>query len=279
MVASAASSLATTQPRSSRPRTSGRMPCGSRAAYSAFSSIQTKENAPRSCGSTSRARSSSVLSGWCASSVVTRPVSLVDDSGVRSCSSSSSGGAGRSATSPASSWVLIRLPLWPERDRAAAGGLERRLGVLPGAGAGRGVARVADGEVALERGQRGLVEDLGDQAHVLVDQDLAAVADRDAGRLLAAVLQGVEAEVGELRDVLAGGPDPEDAARVLRSLVVGVEGGGQPAVAPLARAAGVRHALECRGRRRDHPAGVSRSGTDVTRCDTNPPRRPAIHVP
>ena len=38
----AAVSLATTQPRSSRPSTSGRMPCGSRAAYSVPSSIQTK---------------------------------------------------------------------------------------------------------------------------------------------------------------------------------------------------------------------------------------------
>ena len=90
---------------------------------------------------------------------------------------------------------------------------------------------MADREVALERGQRGLVEDLRDQAHVLVDQDLAAVADRDAGRLLAAVLQGVEAEVGQLGDVLAGGPDPEDAAGVLGSLVVGVERRRQPAVA------------------------------------------------
>ena len=38
----AAVSLATTQPRSSRPSTSGRMPWGSRAAYSVDSSIQTK---------------------------------------------------------------------------------------------------------------------------------------------------------------------------------------------------------------------------------------------
>ena len=57
------------------------------------------------------------------------------------------------------------------------------------------------GEVAAQRAQVRLVEDLGDQAHVLVDEDLLAVADRDAGRLLAAVLQGVEAEVGELGDL------------------------------------------------------------------------------
>ena len=39
----AAVSLATTQPRSSRPSTSGRMPWGSRAAYSVDSSIHTNE--------------------------------------------------------------------------------------------------------------------------------------------------------------------------------------------------------------------------------------------
>ena len=56
------------------------------------------------------------------------------------------------------------------------------------------------------------------------------VADRDPGRLLAAVLQGVEAEVGELGHLLAGGPDTEDATGVLRSAVVGVEVVVQPAV-------------------------------------------------
>ena len=51
------------------------------------------------------------------------------------------------------------------------------------------------------------------------------------GRLLAAVLQRVEAEVGELGDFLAGGPDAEDAARVLRTLIVGVEVVGAASVA------------------------------------------------
>jgi hypothetical protein len=39
---------------------------------------------------------------------------------------------------------------------------------------------VADGEVTAEGREVALVEDLGDQPHVLVDQDLGAVADRDA---------------------------------------------------------------------------------------------------
>ena len=38
-----------------------------------------------------------------------------------------------------------------------------------------------------------------------------AVGHRHAGRLLAAVLQGVETQVGEVGDSLAGGEHPEDA--------------------------------------------------------------------
>ena len=134
-------------------------------------------------------------------------------------------------------------------DRAQRCGLEGRLGVLPGAGTGRGVARVPDRQVALEGVERGLVEHLRDQAHVLVDQDLAAVAHRDAGRLLAAVLQGVQAEVGELGDVLAGGPDAEDATGVLRALVVRVESRRQTAVSAQARSVGWGHGRESTARR------------------------------
>ena len=109
--------------------------------------------------------------------------------------------------------------------------------------------------------ERGLVEHLRDQAHVLVDQDLAAVAHRDAGRLLAAVLEGVEPEVGQLGDVLAGRPDAEDAAGVLGSLVVRVEGRGQPAVATLAGADLEGHVCESRAAVRHVQRGPSRSAT------------------
>lgn len=105
---------------------------------------------------------------------------------------------------------------------------------------------MADRQVALERLQRGLVEDLRDQAHVLVDQDLAAVADRDAGRLLAAVLQRVETEVGQLGDVLPRSPDTEDATGVLWSAFVGVEVVSQTTVAGTAGGAG--HGPECTAR-------------------------------
>ena len=73
---------------------------------------------------------------------------------------------------------------------------------------------MAHRDVPAQSGQGGLVEDLGDQAHLLVHHDAAAVADRDAGRFLAAVLQRVQAEVSELGDVFVRGPDTEHAARV-----------------------------------------------------------------
>ena len=71
-----------------------------------------------------------------------------------------------------------------------------------------------DGEVAVERGEAALVEHLGDEAHVLDDGDGLAVAHRDPGRLLAPVLERVEAEVGEVGDRLTGRVDAEDAAGV-----------------------------------------------------------------
>jgi len=100
-----------------------------------------------------------------------------------------------------------------EREAAAGGEhAEGGLGVLPGARAGRGVAAVADREVAFQRLEDRLVEDLCDQAELLVDDDRAAVGHRHPAGLLAAVLQGVQAVVGQLGDVLAGGPDAEDTA-------------------------------------------------------------------
>src|SRR5690606_13361889 len=69
----------------------------------------------------------------------------------------------------------------------------------------------------------GLVEDLGHEAHVLVDEDLLTVAGGDARGLLSAVLEGVQSEVRELGDLLAGSPDPEDAACVLGAFLAGHE--------------------------------------------------------
>jgi hypothetical protein len=80
---------------------------------------------------------------------------------------------------------------------------------------------VTDRDVTLERTERGFVEDLGHEAHVLEDKDLGAVADRDSRGFLAPMLEGVEPEVRELGDLFAGSPDTEDAAGVLGALLTG----------------------------------------------------------
>ena len=90
---------------------------------------------------------------------------------------------------------------------------------------------MADREVAAQARQRGLVEDLGDEAEILVHHHAGAVADRDAGGLLAAMLEGVEAEVGQLGDLFTGSPDAEDATGVLRTGPLAVEFVVQPTVA------------------------------------------------
>ncbi len=99
-----------------------------------------------------------------------------------------------------------------ERDAGTRRGVpEHRLSVFPGGRAAGRVAAVSDGDVAFHRGQRRLVEDLADQPEILEDQHLGAVGDRDTRGLLPAMLQGVQAVVGELGDVFTRRPDAEYA--------------------------------------------------------------------
>jgi hypothetical protein len=104
-----------------------------------------------------------------------------------------------------------------ERQLAVVGAVDR-LRVLPGAGAGGGVAHVADRHVALEGAQALLAEDLVDQPQLALGHDVAALHAGDPRGLLAAVLKRVEREVRESRDVVVGREDAEDAALVARSL-------------------------------------------------------------
>ena len=60
-----------------------------------------------------------------------------------------------------------------------------------------------------------LLEHLRDQAHVLVDDQPGAVGDRDAGRLLPAVLQREQGEEGEAGDIHLRGVDGEHPALVV----------------------------------------------------------------
>ena len=110
-----------------------------------------------------------------------------------------------------------------QRDLAPVGAPDG-LGVLPRVRAGRRVADVADGHAALERAQLLLVEDLVDEALVAHRHDVAVLGGRDAGGLLAAVLERVEREVGEPGDLLLRREYAEDAALVTGSFA-GVEEG------------------------------------------------------
>ena len=104
-----------------------------------------------------------------------------------------------------------------DRQRPAAGGHVARLRVGQHGAAGRGVAGVAHGDVARQRGQDRFVEVLAHQPHAAVRAGVALPVDGDDARaLLAAMLQGVEAEVGEPGRVRDPG-DADDAAHALLS--------------------------------------------------------------
>jgi hypothetical protein len=84
-------------------------------------------------------------------------------------------------------------------DLSVLAGDEEGLGLADGDLAGRRVARVADGGRAGQTVETLLVEDLGDEPHGALGAEHAAVGGDDAARLLPAVLELVEAEVGEAR--------------------------------------------------------------------------------
>ena len=77
----------------------------------------------------------------------------------------------------------------------------QRLGVAQVRRAGGRIAGVADGHVADEVVQDFAVENLRHQPHAFVFAELAAVARDDARAFLAAMLQGIEAVIGQFRRV------------------------------------------------------------------------------
>jgi hypothetical protein len=71
---------------------------------------------------------------------------------------------------------------------------------------------VSDRDVARERGQVVVGEDVGDEAHALVLTDVMAVADGDAGALLASMLDREEREVRLVGDLARLTVDADDSA-------------------------------------------------------------------
>ncbi len=98
-------------------------------------------------------------------------------------------------------------------DGAFVGRRHERLGVAEHRPPGRRVADVAEGRVARQLRDAGLVEDVGDVAHVLLAEDAvrAGFERGDPGALLPAVLQGVQPEVDEVGRILVV-EDAEDTA-------------------------------------------------------------------
>ncbi len=97
-------------------------------------------------------------------------------------------------------------------ERAVSAFDANGLGVLFAAGACRRVAGVADGDMAGKIAEVVLFEDLGDEAHAAVHVDPEAVGGGDAGALLAAVLEGVDAVEGDAGYVFIRRVDAEYAA-------------------------------------------------------------------
>src|SRR5207237_10919732 len=80
-------------------------------------------------------------------------------------------------------------------------------------------AHVPDRELSRERAQVVLAEDLAHQPELAARDDVAApVSRRDAGRLLAAVLQRVERKVGQTRHLVTGRIQAEHPALMPRSV-------------------------------------------------------------
>ena len=193
---------ATTQSSPSRPRVSGRKPSGSRNATRTPSESAVTEYAP-----SSRAIALATASSRGAGIACDE---RGDDLGVGAgCQSDAVGGQLRTQLLHVDEVAVVA-----ERDGALPSVVDERLGVRPPVRAGRGVARVADRDLAGERLELLLVEDLGDEAHVAEDGETSFVGDRDARGLLAAVLQGEQPEVRETGHVPLLRPDAEDSTHV-----------------------------------------------------------------
>ena len=103
------------------------------------------------------------------------------------------------------------------------------------------IAGVADRHVPGKLFELRFAENLVDQAGRLVREDVHAVAGTDAGALLAAVLQRIETQIGEVRG-LGVAEDGKDAAFVVEAVAAAVEAVLQAHDASNMRSSAVSHA-------------------------------------
>ncbi len=97
-----------------------------------------------------------------------------------------------------SSPALVMLPLCATAICPLLQATEKRLRVEQHRVAGRGIARVADGQIAGQTGDLFRRKDIRHMAHGLEAADLATVAGGDARALLAAMLQRVQAQIRQV---------------------------------------------------------------------------------
>ena len=79
------------------------------------------------------------------------------------------------------------------------------------------MADMTDRGPAEQAGQHPFIEDIADVAHGPREANAAIIGDGDAGAVLPAVLQRVQAQVGDVGRILVA-VNPEDAARVLEGV-------------------------------------------------------------
>lgn len=109
--------------------------------------------------------------------------------------------------------VLVSVPLWASASRTSPMADHVRLGRLPrGLRSARGIAHVADRDVADESVQTLVIEHLGHEPQVLGDVDRLAISHGNARAFLAPMLQCLQAEARHAGNVLARRVDAKDPA-------------------------------------------------------------------
>ena len=237
--------------------------------------MKVRQNAPRTCRQEFQAACSMLESAAPGASSAPR-MSGVGGGGARRVVVDQAGFAGRRASSA----VLTRLPLCPRQLRCPPRAVLRKTGwafshvVEPVVG----VAAVADGDVSRHGGQGLLVETWLTRPRSPEHQHLRTVGDGDSGRLLAAVLQCVEAVVGELGDFLTRAQTPKRRTLpwavlpVGRSRVLPDGSGGVPESTRGGDQIGNHHSAVTAGRR-DQVRSSLASGSHPA---TSPAREPEL---
>ena len=117
---------------------------------------------------------------------------------------------GGNAASSASAFV--RLPLWPNANGPMSVSSMNGCALHDDRRTGRRVARVSHRDEAVEPAENLFVEDAGQESHLAMAGERRAVADRNAGAFLSAMLQRVQGEVYEPRHIEPRSVDGSDTA-------------------------------------------------------------------